>query len=131
EVLMTLPGLEEADVDAMISKRQEYGVGTGVTSSDTSSLSNSFNGSSSVGMAWVVEALSQQKAMAIGNLLTDRSYQFSADIVAVSADGRAYRRIYVVVDVRQSPPKVVYRKDLTSWGWPLDPQIRLDLRQGL
>jgi len=131
EVLMTLPGLEEADVDAMISKRQEYGVGTGVTTSDTSSLSNAFNGGSTVGMAWVVEALTQQKAMAIGNLLTDRSYQFSADIVAVSADGRAFRRIYVVVDVRQTPPKVVYRKDLTSWGWPLDPQIRLDLRQGL
>jgi len=51
--------------------------------------------------------------------------------VAVSADGRSYRRCYVVVDCRKSPPKIVYRKDLTSWGWPLDPQIRLDLRQGL
>ena len=136
EVLLCLPGLEESDVDAMISKRLDAGVTTGGGVSglggSSSALNSAFNsGSSGVSMAWLVDALPQQKLIGIGNLITDRSYQFSADIVAVSADGRSYRRCYVVVDARKSPPKIVYRKDLTSWGWPLDPQIRLDLRQGL
>ena len=63
--------------------------------------------------------------------LTGASYRYSGDIVAVSADGRAFKRVRIVVDVSRfnplavslataTPPAVIiYRKDLTAYGWPL------------
>ena len=70
--------------------------------------------------------------------ITGQSYQYSADIVAVSGDGRAFRRVRIVVDASgmasnattQTPAQIIYRKDLTSLGWPLDPQIRAQMRAG-
>jgi len=67
---------------------------------------------------------------------TQTSYQYSADIVAVSGDGRAFKRVRIVVDDTQgttgsgTPPHIIYRRDLTGYGWPLDPQIRQQLRAG-
>jgi len=110
EVLLCLPGLDESDVDALLAARQ---------SRDTTS-----------GIAWVADVLDPEKAVAIGDYITGRSYQFSADIVSVSGDGRAYKRCRVVLDARESPPKVVYRRDLTHLGWPLDPEILSTLRKG-
>ncbi|MGD0539894.1 MAG: type II secretion system protein GspK [Tepidisphaeraceae bacterium] len=63
-------------------------------------------------------------------LITGRSYQYSADIVAVSGDGRAFKRVRIVVDCQSSPSKIIYRKDLTSFGWPLPRSIRDTLRLG-
>jgi len=77
----------------------------------------------------VYDAL-QDKAASIGNYITNRSFVYSADIVAVSGDGRAFKRVRIVVDATQSPPKIVYRKDLTSMGWPLPESVRTSLRQG-
>jgi hypothetical protein len=34
------------------------------------------------------------------------------------------------VNVTAAPAKIVYRKDLTSLGWPLTADIRQDLRSG-
>ena len=68
--------------------------------------------------------------------LTTTSYQYSADIVAVSGDGRAFKRVRIVVDASgmvassPTPATILYRKDLTSLGWPLDPQIRTAMRAG-
>jgi hypothetical protein len=64
------------------------------------------------------------------NAITGKSYQYSADIVAVSGDGRAFKRVRIVVDCQASPAKIVYRKDLTSFGWPLQQSIRDTLRLG-
>lgn len=108
-VLLTLPNIQEADVDALIGQRQ---------TADTTSI------------AWVSDAIGLQKAAQIGQYITIHSYQYSADIVAVSGDGRAFKRVRIVVDVQQSPPTIIYRKDLTSLGWPLDPQVRQGLRSG-
>ena len=63
-------------------------------------------------------------------MLTDKSYQYSADIVAVSADGKSFKRVRIVADARRTPARIVYRKDLTDLGWPLDESIRDHLRQG-
>ena len=70
------------------------------------------------------------KAPKILDLVTTLSYQYSADVVAVSPNGRAFKRVRIVVDAQQSPAKIVYRRDLTNLGWPLDPAIRDDLRNG-
>jgi hypothetical protein len=91
---------------------------------------------------WFLSSLTQADPTALANgvldQITGQSYQYSADIVAVSADGRAFRRVRIVVDsssmaataATQSPASIIYRKDLTSLGWPLDPQIRTTLRSG-
>jgi type II secretory pathway component PulK len=111
-VLLCLPELEESDVDALIAKRASSGT-------DLSSI------------AWVAEALPQEKAVAIGGYITTRSFQYSADIVSVSGDGRAYKRNRIVLDTRDNAVRFLYWKDLTSLGWPLDPEIISTLRSGL
>ncbi len=62
--------------------------------------------------------------------ITGTSFQYSADIVAVSGDGRSFKRVRIVVDARTQPAKIVYRKDLTDLGWPLPPDVRTELRPG-
>jgi hypothetical protein len=111
EVLLCLPGLEESDAAALVAQRP-------TADADRAS------------MAWVVQALSRQKALAIGNYITSFSYQFSADIVSAPSSGRAFKRCRVVIDARTSPPKIVYRQSLTHLGWPLSPDILTALRSG-
>jgi DNA uptake protein ComE-like DNA-binding protein len=110
-VLQCLPGLDQSDVAALIAYRSNTGA-------DLSSI------------AWVAQAIPRAKATPLANLITVRSYQYSADIVAVSGNGRAYRRYRAIVNASVSPPAVVYWKDLTYLGWPLDPSILTTLRSG-
>jgi type II secretory pathway component PulK len=112
EVLMTLTAvstLTQNDIDNLINERQRADIST---------------------IMWVAEAITPQKAAEIGSFITARSFVYSADIVAVSGDGRAFKRVRIVVDATQSPPKIVYRRDLTSLGWPLPEEVRTSLRQG-
>jgi type II secretory pathway component PulK len=111
EVLLCLPGLEESDVDALIQNREKSGA-------DLSSI------------LWVAEVLDANKARGIGRYITVKSSQYSADIVAVSSDGRAFARYFVVVDVAQGTPKIIYKQSLHYAGWPLDPKILETLRAG-
>lgn len=113
EVLMCLPGLEEKDVDALLSYR--------VANSDSENLSTP---------AWVTEVLDQTKATGIGQYITTHSNQYSADILAVSGNGRAYKRYKAVLDTQESTPRVVYWRELAHFGWPLDPEIVATLRKG-
>lgn len=107
--LMCLPGLSQGDADTLIAAR-----GTANTGS----------------IAWVFTALPNSKALGIAGAITSRSFVYSADIVAVSGDGRSFKRVRIVVDGRQTPAKVVYRRDLTGYGWPLPPEIRQAMRAG-
>jgi len=111
QVLACLPELDDSDVSDLLVQR--------AGADDLSSI------------AWVAEALPPAKARAIGGLITTRSYQFSADIVSVAGDGRAFKRCRIVIDAQTSPPKVVYRQDLTHLGWPLAPEILTMLRTGV
>ena len=74
-------------------------------------------------MAWIVNALTPQKAAAIGSYITGRSFFYSADIVAVGGDASWSKRVRIVVDAHNSPPSIVYRKDLTYLGWPLPQNV--------
>lgn len=111
EVLLCLPQLEQKDVDELIQKRSK-------ADDDLKSI------------LWVTKVLDQAKAEAIGSFITVQSYQYSADIVAVSADGRAFCRYYVVIDTAQGAPRVIYKQSLHQFGWPLDPGILNALRNG-
>jgi DNA uptake protein ComE-like DNA-binding protein len=109
EVLRCLPGLEDADATALVSARAQ---------ADTTNI------------AWVADAIDKAKAVAIGDQITSRSYRYSADIVGASGDGRAFRRVRIMVDASASPAKIVYRRDLTDAGWSLGWDVRQALRQG-
>jgi DNA uptake protein ComE-like DNA-binding protein len=110
EVLMCLPGLTQSDADQLISERQ--------SASDTASI------------GWVFQTLSSSKVRSVAKYITARSFIYSADIVAVSGDGRAFKRVRIVVDSQAIPASIVYRKDLTSLGWPLPLSIKSALKAG-
>jgi type II secretory pathway component PulK len=110
EVLMCLPDLEEQDVDALISYRE--------SNSELSSV------------AWVAQVLEPEKAAAIGSYITVRSFQYSADIICLSGNGRAYKRYRAVFDAQAGSPQIVYWKSMTHSGWPLEQEIVATLRKG-
>jgi hypothetical protein len=64
------------------------------------------------------------------SMITDTTHIFSADIVSVAGDGRAFRRCRIIVDNSISPPRVMFQQDLTQLGWPLDSGILAKLRSG-
>jgi hypothetical protein len=113
EVLAALEGLSPADADALLARRP-----TAVASKPGS-------------IAWVLDVL-KERAIGLGNQITGRGGQYSADIVAVSGDGRAFRRVRIVVDASDSArgPWIVYRRDQTDLGWPLDRSILESQRGG-
>jgi type II secretory pathway component PulK len=111
EVLACLPGLDQNDAEALTTQRL----------SSSTDLSN---------VAWVIDILPKNKVLAISNYIGTKTKRFSADIVAVSGDGRGYKRIRCVFDMSGTAPKILYTKDLTHLGWPLDPAILEALRNG-
>lgn len=80
-------------------------------------------------VAWAAELLGQQNAARAGRYLTGRSYQFSADIAAVGQLGRGYRRTRFVFDTSTGTPRIIYRQDLSDFGWALGKQARLQQQQ--
>ncbi len=147
QVLLTLPGLASADVDSILSKRSSAsgGVSGGLGGSGSLGLGNigstggsnslagstaSATASASSNLTWLFQALTPQKLLPIGGAITTRSYQYSADIVALAGDGRSFKRVRIVVDSQQLPAKIVYRKDLTGAGFPLPADVRDQLRAG-
>ncbi len=80
-------------------------------------------------VAWVVDVLGEEAARQAGPYLTTRTYQVGADIVAVGSNGRAFKRIFYVLDISGDEPLVVFRQDRTDRGWPLGPEIRRELTE--
>lgn len=81
-------------------------------------------------IAWLVEALGATSpvitALTSNNrdLVTTKSFQFTADIAAVGPFGRGYRRVKFVFDISEGAPKVIYRQDLSRLGWALGEKAR-------
>jgi hypothetical protein len=107
-----------------------------------SAYENSSGQTNASGYSWALQAAGAGAGFA-GAFLTGASNRYSADIVAVSADGRAFRRVRIVVDISRynplgtaqgtttPPAAIIYRKDLTSYGWPLPTRKGSDLRDQL
>jgi hypothetical protein len=77
----------------------------------------------------VVQAL-EKKAIGLADRITGTSTFYSADVVAASGNGRAYKHVRIVVDASGTTPQIIYRRDLTDRGWPMDPQVLASLRAG-
>jgi hypothetical protein len=86
------------------------------------------NPSSLGSVAWIIDALGNTSpvvtALAGGDYVTTHSYQFTADIAAVGAFGRGYRRVKFIFDVSDGTPKILYRQDLSRLGWALGEKAR-------
>ena len=82
-------------------------------------------------VAWVIDALGNSSpavtALASGDFITTHSYQFTADIAAVGAFGRGYRRVKFIFDVTEGAPKILFRQDLSRLGWALGENARQTL----
>ncbi len=82
-------------------------------------------------VAWIVDALGNNSpvvtALARGDWVTTRSYQFTADIAAVGPYGRGYRRVKFIFDMSDGTPKILYRQDLSRLGWALGEKAREQL----
>lgn len=85
------------------------------------------NPASLTSVAWVKEVLDRESIAQAGQFLTGRTYQFTADIVAVGRFDRGFRRTRFVFDATGSTPRVVYRQDLSHLGWALGQQVRRNL----
>ncbi len=110
QVLACLPGVSQSAAQAIVSGQAANATATNA--------------------GWIQNIVGTSIYRGIASMVTAVSYQYSADIVAVSGDGRAFKRVKIVVDCRNLPPKIVYRKDLTSCGWPLPEDVRDSLRSG-
>jgi len=110
-VLRCIDGLELEDADKIVAARS----GNDPTSDD---------------IGWFPDALGRDKAIQIGNRVTWKTFQYSADILAVSGNGRAFRRVRIVVDTSTGTPQIIYRRDNTDRGWPMDKEILASIRRG-
>jgi DNA uptake protein ComE-like DNA-binding protein len=109
EVLMSLPGMQQSDATGLVAARSQ---------------------NANPGIGWIFQAIAPQTAANLTRYISARSYIYSADIVAVSGDGRSFKRVRIVVDARQTPAKIIYRHDLTTLGWPLPQEIRDAMQKG-
>jgi type II secretory pathway component PulK len=111
EVLMTLIpfGVSETDIDTLVSYRS---ANVDPSAGDTS---------------WVNAAIGN-RGNNFNNRICGQSLRYSADILAVSGNGRAFKRVRIVIDSTQTPPAIVYRRDMTDRGWPMDQEILTSLR---
>lgn len=78
---------------------------------------------------WITNVLSRGAITRAGRYLTDRSYQFTADVVAVGISGRGYCRTKTVFDMTKATPRIIYHQDLSAYGWALGNRTRLLLRE--
>ncbi len=79
--------------------------------------------------AWLTQVLERGAIVRAGPFITDRSYQFTADVVAVARSGRGYVRERSIFDMTRGTPRIVFHQDLSPSGWALGTQVRLALRE--
>lgn len=77
--------------------------------------------------AWLTQVLPAANIRQAGRYITDQSYQFSVDIAAVGNHGRGYCREKVIFDLSSGKPRIVFRQDLTPFGWALGSTVRRTL----
>jgi hypothetical protein len=111
-VLACIPGIGEGKASTLVAQR----------ASNPTYLTS---------IAWVKDVLDTESINVAGPYLTGRTYQLTADVVAVGRFNRGFRRTRFIFDVTQSTPRIVYRQDLSHLGWALGQQVRINLQEEL
>lgn len=82
-------------------------------------------------IAWVLDALPNFSPSSVGaTAFAGAGRHWSADIVAVAPRGRAFRRVRIIVDTGTTPMQIIYRRDITDRGLPLDASVLEEMRSG-
>jgi len=104
EVIAGLPGLEDADVDAIMSARD--GLTPGELSYTTA--------------AWLATSanLTKPKLRAIETLVTGSSMVYRVQSVGYSTPGNPVARVEAVIDTNLGAPRIVYFRDLADLDSP-------------
>lgn len=106
EVLRTIPGIDEAAANTLVSTRSTLGA---------DALAD---------ISWAEEALEAGSWAVAEEFLTVSSYQYTVDVAAIGRDGRGFRRVRAVIDLSGDTPVVRYRRDMTRLGWSLGETVR-------
>lgn len=99
EVLEVLPGLDDGGAASLVAWR----------SANRDNLSS---------ITWILQALSQDKALLAAPYLTVNAWQIRADVAATGPNNRGFRRRLFVFDTSDGTPRVSYSRDITGLGWP-------------
>lgn len=80
-------------------------------------------------IAWILDALDDDDVVSqLGPHITTKTYQISADVVAVANHRRAVRRTHLVFDLSSGSPVLISRRDLSGMAWPLEQELWDELR---
>jgi type II secretory pathway component PulK len=111
EVLLTLPGLTEADVDGILAKRPQY---TGGDSPDA------VYGT----IAWLLQdgTIPVSTLQSLERYATARTQVYRVQSIGYFDEGGPMARVEAVIDVNQGKPRLVYYRDLTDLGRSIDPR---------
>lgn len=111
EVLLALPGIVEADVDAIISKRPTY-------------LNGDAPDAQFATPAWLISdnTLTVQKLQGLERYITARTQVYRVQSLGYFDEGGPMARIEAVIDANQGKPRIVYYRDLTDLGRSIDPR---------
>ncbi len=106
EVLLTIPGLTQQDVDAILTTRD------GLSKTDPATTT----------AAWLVTQadLSPTTFRNVERYITGKSMTYRVHSVGYSARGGAVARVEAVIDTNQGYPRIVYYRDLTDLGKGFD-----------
>jgi DNA uptake protein ComE-like DNA-binding protein len=104
KVLAALPGMDEPLAEAIVSGRR----GASAEKRNT--------------IAWLYEegVLDAEHFKRIAPLICARSFQFSFHVVGFSLPSRKFRALEVGIDVAEDKHAVIYLRDLTKLGLPLE-----------
>lgn len=98
--------------------------GIGVDNAETLATARASNGANGNSLLWIVDVLGRENALTAAPYLTTRSYQYSADIIAIGHYQRGYQRVRFLIDLTEGGPRLRARRDLTHLGWSLGRDIR-------
>jgi hypothetical protein len=98
--------------------------GIGVDNAETLATARASNGANGNSLLWIVDVLGRENTLTAAPYLTTRSYQYSADIIAIGHYQRGYQRVRFLIDLTEGGPRLRARRDLTHLGWSLGRDIR-------
>jgi hypothetical protein len=111
EVLLGLPGLEEADADEIIARRPQF-------------LNGEAPDATYATVAWLLSdgTLSVQTLQGLERYITARTQVYRVQAIGYFDEGGPTARVEAVIDTNQGKPRIVYYRDLTDLGRSLDPR---------
>jgi type II secretory pathway component PulK len=111
EVLLSLPGLQESDVDAIIAKRPQYTTGD---APDTTYAT----------IAWLLQdgSIPVSTLQGLERYASARTQVYRLQSIGYFDEAGPMARIEAVIDVNQGQPRIVYYRDLTDLGRSIDPR---------